>query len=172
MVETKVAVFIDGNNLFYLLRDRLNWAIDYKKFLDHISRYGQIVDAYFYIGLDNHYDYPKCSFLDYLTFAGFTIISKDVKCIFDDKTNSYKYKANLDIEIVLSMFNTIENYDMAILVSGDGDFERPLQLLRSRGKMFKVYSSEGFIAKEIRRISGMHFVDLQDVRSEIERINC
>jgi len=35
-------------------------------------------------------------------------------------------KANLDIEIVVDMFNTVEQYDRVVLFSGDGDFERAI----------------------------------------------
>lgn len=69
-------------------------------------------------------------------------------------------KANLDIEIVVDMFNTIDQYDMAILISGDGDFERALQLLRYKGKRVMVFSTEGYIAREIRNVVGGHYVDL------------
>lgn len=78
-------------------------------------------------------------------------------------------KANLDIEIVLDIFNTIDLYDMAILVSGDGDFERPLQLLRVRGKRFLVLSTQGFVARELREVAGMHYIDFQDIRESVER---
>lgn len=78
-------------------------------------------------------------------------------------------KANLDIEIVLDMFNSIEHYDMAVLVSGDGDFERPLQLLRARGKKFLIMSTQGFVAREIREVAGMHFIDFEDIKCEIQK---
>jgi uncharacterized LabA/DUF88 family protein len=58
---------------------------------------------------------------------------------------------------------------MAVLISGDGDFERPLQLLRARGKRFLVMSTQGMIAEEIRREAGMHYIDFQDIRTEVEK---
>jgi uncharacterized LabA/DUF88 family protein len=62
---------------------------------------------------------------------GFALVTKQLKTIMQaDGTQTQK--ANLDIEIVLNMSNTIDHYDMAMLVSGDGDFEWPLQLLRAR----------------------------------------
>jgi uncharacterized LabA/DUF88 family protein len=85
----------------------------------------------------------------------------------DDGTE--KRKANLDIEIVLDMFNTIDHYDMAVLFSGDGDFERPLRLLKARGKRFLVLSTQGFVAKEIREVAGMHYLDVQEIREHIEK---
>ena len=67
------------------------------------------------------------------------------------------------------MFNTVDNYDKAILLSGDGDFERALELLRSRGKEICVVSTQNWIAAELRMAVGSHFLDLQDLRDKIER---
>jgi uncharacterized LabA/DUF88 family protein len=95
-------------------------------------------------------------------------VTKQLKTIMQaDSTPTQK--ANLDIEIVLDMFNTIDHYDMAVLVSGDGDFERPLQLLRARGKRFLVLSTHGFVARELREVAGMHYVDFEDIRERVER---
>ncbi|MFY7786636.1 MAG: NYN domain-containing protein [Thermoflexibacteraceae bacterium] len=100
---------------------------------------------------------------------GYALVTKPIKTIYDSKTGKNKEKANLDIEIVLDIFNTIDNYDMAVLISGDGDFERPLQLLKARGKKFLVLSTQGFIANEIINVSGRHYVDFRDIKSEVEK---
>ena len=63
----------------------------------------------------------------------------------------------------------IDGYDMAVLVSGDGDFRRPLELLRTRGKQFLVISTHGTFARELREVAGRHFVDLCDIRSCVEQ---
>lgn len=67
------------------------------------------------------------------------------------------------------MFNTIEHYDMAVLISGDGDFERALSLLRARGKQLLVIATEGFIARELRSVAGRHYIDMKDIKAEIEK---
>jgi uncharacterized LabA/DUF88 family protein len=130
-------------------------------------KYGEIVDAYYYIGQDAPPEAKQKAYLDALPNMGYSLVSKQIKTIFDVKTGSTKKKANLDIEIVLDMFNTIDNYDIAILVSGDGDFERPLQLLKSRGKQFKVIATEKFVAREIRSAAGRHYIDLKDIKDEV-----
>lgn len=163
----RIAVFVDGANFFYLQKNCLRWWIDSKKLLDFITeKYGDIVDATYYVGVDstkNQDDYLK-----FLMNIGFSIERKDLKTIIQED-GTEKKKANLDIEIVLDMFNTIENYDMAVLVSGDGDFERPLKLLKARGRKFLVMSSQGFVAKEIREVAGMHYQDFQNLRERLEK---
>jgi uncharacterized LabA/DUF88 family protein len=52
---------------------------------------------------------------------------------------------------------------------GDGDFERPLRLLRARGKRFIVMSPRRFIARELKEVAGMHFIDFEDIRGEVQK---
>ena len=166
----KISVFVDGANVFYMQKDELKWWINFEKLLRWIENKtaGEIIDAYYYVGEENPPDTRQQGFLTALADIGYSIITKELKIIVLDDGREIR-KANLDIEIVLDMFNTIENYDMAILVSGDGDFERPLRLLRARGKRFMVMSTKRFIARELREVAGMHFVDFEDIRSEVQK---
>lgn len=164
----RISVFVDGANVFYMQRDRLNWWIDFKKLIDWIGAQGEIVDAFYYIGVQIPPEGRHESFLTALNNIGYSIITKDLKTILHDDGSEVQ-KANLDIEIVLDMFNTIEQYDMAVLLSGDGDFERPLRLLRARGKRFLVLSTHGFIAKELRQVAGMHYTDFRDIKDDVSR---
>ena len=120
------------------------------------------------IGVDANTEPQQENFLKALTYMGYCLITKELKTIILPDGSERK-KANLDVEIVLDMFNTIDLYDMAVLISGDADFERALELLRARGKKFMVISTQGFVAREIRAVAGMHFVDLQDIRESIEK---
>ena len=165
----RIAVFVDGSNFFYMQTKDLGQLLDPKKLLDYITRFGNITDAYYYTGEDDTHDPKQQGYLDALSHMGYSLITKRIKSIFDAQTGTTKRKANLDTEIVLDMFNTIDNYDMAILVSGDGDFERALQLLKSRGKQFKVLSTDNFIASEIRRVAGMHYINLADIINELKK---
>jgi len=163
----RISVFVDGANFYYMQR-KLGWWIDPKKLLDFIKLKGEIVDAVYYVGVEAPPEAQQQRFLDFLGYVGFSLETKGLKTIIQDD-GSEKRKANLDIEIVLDMFNTIDNYDMAVLVSGDGDFERPLKLLKARGKKFLILSTPGFIAKELREVAGMHYIDVQSVKDQLLR---
>lgn len=164
----RIAVFVDGANYFYMQK-KLGWSIDAKKLLDFCRNLGELEDAYYYIGTDAPPEAQQQAYLTALTCIGYSLVTKPIKTIYDPESGESKQKANLDIEIVLDLFNTIDNYDMAVLVSGDGDFERALQLLKARGKKFKVIATAGMVAKEIRTICGMHYIDLTDIRDKVER---
>lgn len=165
----RISVFLDGANFFFMQRDKLRWFADPKRILDFIATKGDIIEAFYYIGQDAPPEARQKAFLDALPNMGYSLVTKQIKTIFDTKTGTTKKKANLDIEIVLDMFNTIDHYDMAVLISGDGDFERALTLLRARGKQLLVIATEGCIARELRNVAGRHFIDMIDIRSDIER---
>ncbi len=166
----RIALFVDGANFFYMQKDRLHWWIDPRRLLDWVKKKGSVNDAFYYIAVDSHSnDQQQDGFLKALTYMGYSLVTKELKTI-SQADGSERKKANLDIEIVVDMFNTIEHYDMAVLVSGDADFERALQTLRTRGKKFLVLSTQGFVAKEIRAAAGMHFVDFQEIRAEVEKL--
>lgn len=163
----RIAVFVDGSNFFYLQKDCLRWWIDPKKLLDWLASRGEVVDATYYASVDPTNE-GQNNYIKALCHMGFRVESKVIKT-YSQADGTQKHKANLDIEIVLDMFNTINNYDECVLVSGDADFTRALQVLRARGKQFMVLSTKGFVASEIRQIAGLHYKDLAELRSQIEK---
>lgn len=166
----RTAVFVDGANFFYMQKKDLGWFVDLKKLLEFIEkRFGEIEDAYYYVGQDAPPETNQQAFLDALPYMGYSLISKPIKKIWDPHTGTTENKANLDIEIVLDMFNTIDLYDHAVLVSGDGDFDRALQLLKARGKKFTVIATDKFLARELRATAGRHYINLADIQQQIAR---
>lgn len=151
-------------------KQALHWFADPKRILEFIEKSGDIVDAFYYIGQDAPPDARQQAFLDAFPGMGYTLVTKTIKTIYDSKTGTIKKKANLDIEIVLDMFNTIDHYDKAVLISGDGDFERPLQLLRARGKQFEIIATDAFMAKELRAVAGRHYTRFEDIQADVEKI--
>ena len=161
----KVAVFLDGSNLFYTQK-KLGWNIDAEKLIDYCKGYGDVIEAIYYTGVSPDGNQKK--YHDKLAHIGYSLVTKPVKTMHDDD-GSLTQKANLDIDIVLDMFNMIDRYDMAILISGDGDFERAVQQLKSRGKEVKVISTRGCVASELVYTVGINYIDLLNIKDTIER---
>ncbi len=164
-----VAVFVDGANLYYAQRDHLGWWVDPRRLLHWADELGTVTDALYYLGDEEVPGGTYASFLRALPRLGYSLVTKPVKTQIGPNGEVRK-KANLDVEIVLDMFTMLDSFDLAVLVSGDGDFRRPLDLLRTRGKRFLVLSTDGVVARELREIAGRHFVDLQEIRSNVERL--
>lgn len=164
----RVAVFLDGSNYFYTQK-KMGWQIDVEKLLNYCKGYGEVVEAVYYTGKDTSSCNAQNKYLNKLAYIGYSLVTKPVKTIYDHDTGKSIQKANLDVEIAVDMYNMIDRYDMAILISGDGDFERALQLIKSRGKEIKVLSTRGVVATELVHIAGVNYIDFQDIKETIKR---
>jgi len=163
----RLSIFVDGNNMFYA-QQKNGWFFDPRKILDHFTNDPSVslVNAFWYTGLKDPQD--QRGFRDALISLGYTVRTKILKEYYDNDSGRYSQKANLDIEIVVDMFNTVNQYDRVILFSGDGDFERAIELLRSKDTHITVVSTEGMIARELRNVTD-RYIDLNDVRDRIEK---
>ncbi len=163
----RLSIFVDGNNMFYA-QQKNGWFFDPKRVLEYFvsEREIELVNAFWYTGLKDPQD--QRGFRDALISLGYTVRTKILKEYYDDTSGRYSQKANLDIEIVVDMFNTVEQYDRVILFSGDGDFERAIELLRSKSTHITVVSTEGMIARELRNVTD-RYIDLNDIRPQIEK---
>ena len=111
----RIAIFIDGNNLFHAART-IGIEIDYAKLLKLLCQGGSLLRAFFYTGVDENAAKQQ-GFLLWMRRNGYRVVQKELK-IFPDGTK----KANLDVEIAVDMLSLSGKYETAILVSGDEDF--------------------------------------------------
>lgn len=167
----RISVFVDAANLFYV-QHRLGWHINPQRLLDHIVGLDQLADAFWYTGvrIGPGGEAEQEKFLKWLTHAGYSVRRKSIKSFVNVERGGTVEKANLDVEIVMDMLTTSDTYDIAALVSGDGDFERVVEHLRARGKRVRAYSIDPVIAFELRNAVGTHYVDFWTIRSEVERL--
>ncbi|ASC74097.1 hypothetical protein XM38_050720 [Halomicronema hongdechloris C2206] len=164
----RLSIFIDGNNMFYA-QQKNGWFFDPKRVLEYFTHEDgglRLVNAFWYTGLKDPQD--QRGFRDALISLGYTVRTKILKEYYDDNSGRYSQKANLDIEIVVDMFNTVDQYDRVVLFSGDGDFERAIELLRSKSTHITVVSTEGMIARELRNATD-RYLDLNSLRPYIEK---
>jgi len=164
----RLSIFVDGNNMFYA-QQKNGWFFDPKRVLEYFVTEMEgisLVNAFWYTGLKDPQD--QRAFRDALISLGYTVRTKVLKEYYDDTSGRYSQKANLDIEIVVDMFNTVDQYDRVVLLSGDGDFERAIELLRSKSTHITVVSTEGMIARELRNVTD-RYIDLNKIRRQIEK---
>ncbi|CBN56138.1 conserved hypothetical protein [Kamptonema sp. PCC 6506] len=156
--------------MFYA-QQKNGWFFDPRRVLEYFKNAQQnvmLINAFWYTGLKDPQD--QRGFRDALISLGYTVRTKILKEYYDDASGRYSQKANLDIEIVVDMFNTVDQYDQVVLFSGDGDFERAIELLRSKNTHITVVSTEGMIARELRNATD-RYIDLNEIREHIEKID-
>ena len=165
----RLSIFVDGNNMFYA-QQKNGWFFDPRRVLEYFTKEPELmlINAFWNTGLKDAQD--QRGFRDALISLGYTVRTKILKEYYDDTSGRYSQKANLDIEIVVDMFNTVDQYYRVVLFSGDGDFERAIELLRSKNTHITVISTEGMIARELRNVTD-RYIDLNDIRDRIEKVD-
>ncbi len=169
--EEKLALFIDGSNLYAAAR-ALDFDIDYKKLLRWASEQGRLVRAFYYTALIEDQDYsPIRPLVDWLDYNGYSMVTKPTK-EFVDAQGRRKIKGNMDIELAIDMMEMAENLDHIMLFSGDGDFRRLIEAVQRKGVRVTVVSTvkttPAMVADELRRQAD-HFLDLQDLMRMLSR---
>jgi uncharacterized LabA/DUF88 family protein len=122
----KIAIFIDGNNLFHAARS-VGVEIDYAKFLNFLRDDAPLLRAFFYTGVDEKAERQQ-GFLLWMRRNGYRVVEKELKTYADGTK-----KANLDVEIAVDMLSLVDKYDTAVLVSGDEDFAYAINAIAYKG---------------------------------------
>jgi len=169
--EEKVAIFIDGSNL-YAAAKSLDFDIDYKSLLKWASTRGRLVRTFYYTALIDDQEYsPIRPLVDWLDYNGYSMVTKPTK-EFTDSQGRKKIKGNMDIELAIDMMEMADRVDHIILFSGDGDFRRLVEAVQRKGVRVTVVSSiktsPPMVADDLRRQAD-HFLDLDILADYIAR---
>lgn len=167
-MNDRVAMFIDGANMDGACR-LAGYFVDYRKAQRLFLAHGLFYAAYYYIADYTASDPLQQRYLDFLAHSDYIVRRKAVKAIRDKETGERVLKANVDTELVLDLINTADNYDLAFLFSGDSDFERAVDLLRSRGKRVYIVTARPVLSRELAYVADKPIFFIEDFRDALER---
>jgi uncharacterized LabA/DUF88 family protein len=148
MGDEKVMIFIDGSNFYHNLKDHhFNTHIDFKKFSDLLCRGRKHIRTYYYNApvkqADDREEYRKQQlFFDglrrtpYLELKLGYFLKKSKTCEECGHVLNYPVEKGCDVNLAVDMMNMAYKglYDVAILVSSDGDFSSACQCVKDLGK--------------------------------------
>ena len=168
----RIALFIDGPNFYGSLK-ALKWEADYTLILKYFAKQGQLLRANYYTAIRETQEFTSVKPLtDFLSYNGFTVVSKAVKEMTNHSTGVITLKGNMDVEITIDMLRLAPRLDHLVLFSGDGDFRALVEELQRMGKRVSVISTmkavPNIIADELRRQPD-NFIELDGLRGEFER---
>jgi len=89
---------------------------------------------------------------------GYKLYLKPVK-LYEQEDGSTKRKANCDVDMTFYLMKERDNFDRAVILSGDGDFLPILKYLREQGKEIFILARGPRTAREIRQFAGGNFRD-------------
>ncbi len=155
----RVAIFIDGANLFYAALN-LGIEIDYRKLLACLTSSSKLFRAFFYTGVDPNND-KQNGFLHWMSCHGYRVIAKQLAQLSDNS-----FKANLAVEIAVDLITLAPHYDTAILLSGDGDLAYAVNSVSYRGARVELVSLRAMTNDNLVNVVD-RYTDLEDLKEEI-----
>jgi len=119
----RVAVFVDVQNVYYTVKQSHGCHFDYQAFWDQVTSGREVVGAFAY-AIDRG-DRKQIRFQQILESIGFEVKLKP----FIQRSDG-SAKGDWDVGITLDMIELAKEVDVAVLASGDGDFDLVVRKLR------------------------------------------
>lgn len=175
--KQRAYMFVDASNFFYALKDE-GWRIDWKRFLSHFMAAYDVVQAYYYEGIPTlgvffdsnptaskeDLNEKKAKLKAYhkrLKRFGYAVRTKPVGRFYDRSEGKLKHKCNFDVELTIDALDQMDNYEVCILGSGDGDFDKLIRYLKGHFKQVIVVAHRDFLSYLLRPNKTIYLGDLR-----------
>jgi uncharacterized LabA/DUF88 family protein len=163
----RVAVFLDIQNLYYSARDEFNRKVNFEEVLHRVVNGRVLIRAIAYLvklkGVEQK------NFINTLRLIGYQVRVKEPKIfrrITEDGQIETTIKADWDMGIAMDAIAISEKIDVAILVSGDGDFTDLVRYLHTKGVKVEIAAFKQTAARELVDVAD-EFIDLTTFGEDI-----
>ncbi len=137
--SSRVAVFVDGANLYHAIKSYYRGVLDYSRLLEAAVADRKLLRATFYIvekqETDDAQNTPSArSFVYNLNKFGYKVRSKPLQVhetITPEGERTVSHKGDWDIGIVVDMMRLATHANTYVLISGDGDYVDAVEYLQS-----------------------------------------
>lgn len=171
--KNRVAVFVDGANLYHSIKNYYSGMLDYNRLLSEAVGERTLLRATFYIveKVEKHeMEEPGTSsarsFVYNLNKFGYKVRSKPLavhETISPNGERTVSHKGDWDVGIVVDMFRLADHADTCVLVSGDGDYVEAVDFLQSeKGIRVEVISASQCTSQSLFDVCDSH-TDLADI---------
>lgn len=162
-IMERISIYIDGANFFYGVKSINDFYVDekfdFEKFSEKISKGRKLIKVYYYNaslkqGINPEPFKRQQRLFSRLKKANFEVVlCRRQKTTDDDGNDKYKIKGD-DIHLAVDMLkDAYENkYDIAVLISGDGDFSPLVEQIKKLGKKVENYHFENSISLELAKV--------------------
>ncbi|MDQ4127760.1 MAG: NYN domain-containing protein [Actinomycetota bacterium] len=164
----RVAVFVDGANLYHSIKNYYKGVLDYGRLLSASVGDSKLLRATFYIVEKQEADEAQGtrSFVYNLNKFGYKVRSKPLvvhEGFTPEGERTVSHKGDWDIGIVIDMMRLAEHADTYVLVSGDGDYVEAIEYLQSeKGLRVEVISAAQCTSQALLDVCDLH-TDLADI---------
>ena len=155
----RVMVFIDGSNLYHVLDQNCSrHDVQFDKLARKLAN-GRDLRRIYYYNIRQESDRPdgrvdQDRFLHSLYDTPYVEVRLGIAKQRRDQVVEKGVDVMLATDLVVRAYQ--DQYDTAILVSGDGDFYPAIQAVKDRGKQVEVAAFESNISAEASRVADLH----------------
>lgn len=150
--------FIDGQNLNLSIQ-RLGWKLDFRKFRVYLSEKYGVGTAYYFLGFVE----GNSNLYTSLQKDGYILVFKPTLTL-----SNGKVKGNVDAELVLHAMIQYENYEKAVIVTGDGDFYCLVDYFIKNNKLLKLLIPDRNHFSSLFRNKMVYISFASDFRNKLE----
>ena len=151
----RVGVFVDAQNLYHSAKNLYHAKVNFKKVLETAVGKRRLIRAFIYVIRTESGE--EKAFVEALEKGGFEIKEKDLQ-IFPGGMK----KADWDVGLAMDAVILSDKIDVAIIMSGDGDFIPLVEYLRiSKGLKVEVVSFGRSTSAKLKEVVDV-FTDLGD----------
>ena len=176
----RLMIFIDGNNLFNGAR-REKIQISFEKLIKELKGDYNLIRTYYYTGVPTLKVWDKTKeteqqfkdklnkqlgFLDSLEFNhNFHVTTAPLILV-----NGERHEKGIDVHIACDIIwhGLSDNYDAAILISGDKDLIEVLRRMKDNGKRVYVANFKDSINRDVKRLCDK-YIDLSEAKLKIKK---
>lgn len=160
----QVAIFIDGSNLYHALEENCGrMDLDFREFISKICGSRELFRVYYYNILQDA-DRRGHAFQEQQKF----LTTLHNTPLLEVRLGTSKYRGDVLVEkgvdIMMAtdilQFGWMGLYDVAVLVSGDGDFSYALQAIKNQGRHTEVVAFPNSLSLELSQTADfLHILD-------------
>jgi uncharacterized LabA/DUF88 family protein len=157
IVKSRVAIFIDGSNLYHSLEDNCKrYDLDFDAFILKLRKGRPMFRSYYYNVLRDSGRNPQ-AYQDQQKFLStlYNTPYMDVRLGTSKLRGDTSVEKGVDIMLATDMLRLgwDDSYDVAILVSGDGDFAYAVQTVKNMGKHVEVAAFSANLSRELSQVA-------------------
>lgn len=149
--DQRVGIFVDVSNMYWSVR-RLGGSLNFRNLRESAVQGRKLIRALAYAVTSGEPEEEK--FFSALAKSGFEVKLKQLQVF-----SGGKKKADWDVGLAMDMVRLAPMIDVAVLVSGDGDYVPVIEYLQNSGRIVEVMAfKEGVSAKIVERADA--FIDM------------
>ena len=163
-MSDRVAIFIDGSNLYHSLKNNFKrYDLNFAEFARKLCGQRRLIRTYYYNVLqdpsqkiEGHRE--QSDFLDTLRKTPYL----ELRLGTTKMSQGVQVEKGIDVMIATDLLYFAANnmYDIAVLVSGDSDFSYTLQVVKNMGKHIEVAYFENAVSKDLLSVADhLHSLD-------------